>query len=134
MFSLTCQVSFVQQPSACILQQSSLSVLCYTCPKHFILLVWSTSSKSWKLSFESSQSEQTSSFALTLWIQSIQQYIKVNVITYIKESPNTSSSASESELSESTPVLCDLDLDAYKNEKKGNKQCLFDTPSHSNGQ
>ena len=41
-------------------------VLRSTCPKHLILLVWSTTSKSWMPSFVRRESELTSSFAFTL--------------------------------------------------------------------
>ena len=44
-------------------------VLRSTCPNHLILLVRSTSSKSWMPSFVRRESELTSSFALTLQIQ-----------------------------------------------------------------
>ena len=46
-------------------------VLRSTCPNHLILLVRSTTSKSWMPSFERRESELTSSFALTLQIQRI---------------------------------------------------------------
>ena len=42
-----------------------------TCPNHLILLVQSTTSKSWMPSFVRRESELTSSFALTLQIQRI---------------------------------------------------------------
>ena len=41
-------------------------VLHSTCPNHLIILVWSTTSKSWMPSFVRRESELTSSFALTL--------------------------------------------------------------------
>ena len=46
-------------------------VLRSTCPNHLILLVRSTTSKSWMPSFVRRESELTSSFALTLQIQRI---------------------------------------------------------------
>ena len=42
-----------------------------TCPNYLILLVWSTTSKSWMPSFVRRESELTSSFVLTLQIQRI---------------------------------------------------------------
>ena len=44
-------------------------VLRSTCPNHLILLVWSTTSKSWMPSFVRRESELTSSFAFALQIQ-----------------------------------------------------------------
>ena len=64
MISLACQIFSVQPHSACVLLRS-------TCPNHLILLVRSTTSKSWMPSFVRSESELTSSFALTLQIQRI---------------------------------------------------------------
>ena len=69
MISLACQIFSVQPHSACVLLQSSLC--CSTCPNHLILLVRSTTSKSWMPSFVRRESELTSSFALTLQIQRI---------------------------------------------------------------
>ena len=46
-------------------------VLRSTCPKHLILPMRSTTSKSWMPSFERRESELTSSFAMTLQIQQI---------------------------------------------------------------
>ena len=48
-----------------------LPVLRSTFPNHLILLVWSTTSKSWMPSFVRKESELTSFFALTLHIQRI---------------------------------------------------------------
>ena len=72
MISLACQIFSVQPHSACVLLQSSSAiqpVLRSTCPNHLILLVRSTTSKSWIPSFVRRESELTSSFALTLQIQ-----------------------------------------------------------------
>ena len=68
MISLACQIFSVQPHSACVLLQSSLRS---TCPNHLILLVRSTTSKSWMPSFVRRESDLSSSLALTLQIQPI---------------------------------------------------------------
>ena len=68
MISLACQIFSVQPHSACVLLQSSL---CCALHVQTILLVQSTTSKSWMPSFVRRESELTSSFALTLQIQRI---------------------------------------------------------------
>ena len=107
MISLACQIFSVQPHSACVLLQSSLCctlhvqtissywcgaphlspglrtaaiqpVLHSTCPNHLILLVRSTTSKSWMPSFVRRESELTSSFALILQIQ---QILTLQIIT-----------------------------------------------------
>ena len=67
MISLACQIFSVQPHSASAIQP----VLRSTCPNHLILLVQSTTSKSWMPSFVRKESELTLSFALTLQIQRI---------------------------------------------------------------
>ena len=69
MISLACQIFSVQPHTACVLLQSSLC--CALRPNHLILLVRSTTFKSWMPSFVRRESELTSSFALTLQIQQI---------------------------------------------------------------
>ena len=66
MISLACQIFSVQPHSACVLLQSSL---CCALHVQTILLVRSTTSKSWMPSFVRRESELTASFALTLQIQ-----------------------------------------------------------------
>ena len=63
---LACQIFSVQLCLACVLEQSSLC-----CAYRLILLERSTTSISWSPSFERRESELTSSFALTLYIQQI---------------------------------------------------------------
>ena len=67
---ISCQIFFCATTFS--LHTSAIQpVLCSTCPNHLILLVRSTTSKSWMPSFVRRESELTSSFALTLQIQQI---------------------------------------------------------------